>query len=135
MSKIKVTGGSEIEATAETRLVVAIENAGVNIGHRCGGNALCTTCRVKVSEGEPQEYSQAEYTKLKSANLLGEFRLSCQILCTQDMTVEPIMTKENQDWDDTGSAVQPHVTPTPPNFHPKAYFEAQDKDKQTQTEA
>ncbi len=35
------------------RLVLAIKEQGINIGHRCGGKARCITCRVAFLSGEP----------------------------------------------------------------------------------
>jgi ferredoxin len=96
-----------------TRLVLAIEQSGVRIGHRCGGNARCTTCRVKFDEGEPQVMTEAEHNKLHQAGLFGEVRLSCQITCEHDMSLTPLMTAKNQPvWDgDTGPEPAPVVTP------------------------
>ncbi|MBO9316426.1 MAG: 2Fe-2S iron-sulfur cluster binding domain-containing protein, partial [Chloroflexus sp.] len=45
-------GERSITVEPGTRLVLAIEQAGIAIGHRCGGNARCTTCRVVFAEGE-----------------------------------------------------------------------------------
>ena len=94
------------------RLVLAIEEAGVHIGHRCGGNARCTTCRVAIVSGEPGLMTRAEYAKLKERELLGQYRLSCQLVCDHDMHVQTAMTLENQeDWTDTGPPPEPVVTP------------------------
>lgn len=93
------------------RLVLAIEQTGVNIGHRCGGYARCTTCRVKFESGEPEVMTRAEYNKLVQRDLFGKVRLSCQIVCDHDMSVRPIMTRESEGWPDTGPA--PEVTVTP----------------------
>lgn len=95
----------------DKRLVLAIEELGVAIGHRCGGNAKCTTCRVEFTSGEPDTMTKAEYDKLKEKGLLGQVRLSCQLTCSQDMVVNPIMTLENQSWTDTGP--QPAETVMP----------------------
>jgi ferredoxin len=104
--------GKTVEVAEGTRLVAAIEGAGVEIGHRCGGLARCTTCRVAFADGEPETYTRAEYAKLVERNLLGQYRLSCQIVCDHDMTIAEVgMTKENQGWTDTGPAVEPTVTP------------------------
>lgn len=111
MSKITITTGQQIEVADDKRLVLAIEEAGVHIGHRCGGYAGCTTCRVTFNEGEPDTMTEAEYKKLKSVGLLGQVRLSCQILCSQPMIVTPLMTKESTGWEDTGP--QPEATVTP----------------------
>ena len=46
------SGLIETEVPAGKKLVLAIEDAGVDILHRCGGNARCTTCRVELLEGD-----------------------------------------------------------------------------------
>lgn len=113
MPTVTVNGRSH-EVAADTRLVRAIEDAGVAIGHRCGGKGRCTTCRVQFSAGEPETFTQAEFLKLglndPDAQPPG-YRLSCQILCTHDMVVEALMTLENQSWRDTGPAVAAQVEP------------------------
>jgi ferredoxin len=95
------------------RLVLALEENGVQIGHRCGGNARCTTCRVVFQSGEPEVFTAAEFDKLKERGLFGEARLSCQIVCTHDMELAPVMTVENQPaWNgDTGPTPDPVVRP------------------------
>jgi ferredoxin len=105
--------GKAFEVETGKRLVLAIEAAGVSIGHRCGGNARCTTCRVKFLAGEPETMTQAEYERLKERGLLGEVRLSCQIICDHDMTVVALYTAENQpNWEgDTGPTPQASVQP------------------------
>jgi ferredoxin len=105
------TNGESRDFDSTKRLVLAIEELDVHIGHRCGGNAKCTTCRVEFSEGEPETYTRAEYNKLKERGLLGQYRLSCQHTLSHDMSVRPIMTLESEGWSDTGpvpdEAVQP----------------------------
>jgi ferredoxin len=109
--------GQTVEAAEGQRLVQAIEAAGVEIGHRCGGYARCTTCRVAFAEGEPATMTRAEYDKLAERGLLGQYRLACQIVCDHAMSIaEVAMTRENQSWTDTGPAVEPLVTPDPAVF-------------------
>lgn len=106
--------GLSFEVSADTRLVQAITNAGVAIGHRCGGQARCTTCRVTFVAGEPETYTRAEFAKLgldKPDAAAPGYRLSCQLLCDHDMEVEAVMTLENQSWSDTGPAVDARVQP------------------------
>ncbi len=110
MPKITIDGKSA-EFPADKRLVLAIEEMGINIGHRCGGQARCTTCRVSFSDGEPNSMTRAEYDKLKERELLGEYRLSCQLLCNQDMELKPYMTLENQECSDTGPTPDDSVQP------------------------
>lgn len=102
-----------VEVEDGTRLVLAIERAGVAIGHRCGGKARCTTCRVTFEAGEPDTMTRAERDKLEERGLLGEVRLSCQIACHQDMRVRPHKTLQSEGWADTGPAPAEHIEPEP----------------------
>jgi ferredoxin len=103
--------GKQGSFEASKRLVVAIKELGVNIGHRCGGNAKCTTCRVEISSGEPDTMTKAEYAKLTEKGLLGQVRLSCQMTCAQDMVLAAPMVLENQTWTDTGPQPAEMVMP------------------------
>ena len=120
-----VTDGGEqtVDVPADRRLVLAIEEQGVNIGHRCGGYARCTTCQVDVLAGEPEEMTAAEYAVLTTRGLYGQVRLACQLVTDRDMSVRPRMTKESQGWPDTGSAPEPTVTPEA-RWFPKSELEA-----------
>ena len=81
----------ETEAPSGKKLVLAIEDAGVDILHRCGGNARCTTCRVEVLEGDPGEMEELERTRLAvESELAPNIRLSCQIHVGQDLKVRVI---------------------------------------------
>jgi ferredoxin len=122
MPKLTVEGHSA-EWSSDKRLVKAIEEMGVHIGHRCGGNARCTTCRVRFIAGEPDTMTVAERDKLIQREIYGEYRLSCQICVTHDMEVEPIMTLENQDWTDTGPTPEDTVQPEAVWF-PKSELES-----------
>ncbi len=111
--------GRSVPVDPGTRLVLAIEALGIDIGHRCGGKARCTTCRVAFDAGAPDTYTRAEYLKLQGADLLaapdaGEpVRLSCQVLVEHDMTVRVLKTKQTEGWPDTGPAVGPDLIPEP----------------------
>jgi len=81
----------ETEAPAGKKLVLAIEDAGVDILHRCGGNARCTTCRLEVLEGDPGEMGELERNRLAvESELAPNVRLSCQIHVEQDLKVKVI---------------------------------------------
>jgi ferredoxin len=113
MPTITVKDGPSFEAPADKRLILALVDAGVDILHRCGGNARCTTCRVAFHAGEPTTMTQAEHDKLSERDLLGQARLSCQILCAAPMTVEPLNTLANTGLDDRGSRPADSITPDP----------------------
>lgn len=112
MPKLTISGKT-YNVEKGKRLVLAIEENGIAIGHRCGGEAHCTSCRVKFLAGEPEKMTQAEFNRLTETGLLGEVRLACQIICNEDMRILPILTAEDQpEWEgDTGPAPAPQVMP------------------------
>lgn len=113
MAKLTIQDQGTFEVADGKRLILAIKENGVDILHRCGGNAKCTTCRVEISEGEPKQMTVAERDKLQDQENLGVFRLSCQIACDSDMTVKPLMTMTSTGMDDPGSLPEDNITPDP----------------------
>ena len=85
------TGLQAFDAEQGRKLVLAIEDAGIDILHRCGGNAKCTTCRVEVVAGDPGEIGDAERNRLAMETGLAEnVRLSCQVRVIDDLKVRVI---------------------------------------------
>lgn len=100
MPLINVFGGKTFEVEEGKKLVLALEDNGIEIFHLCGGKAKCTTCRVEVLAGEYKDISKIEKTAFAIKNIdenLFEdcLRLSCQIRVIGDITVRPILTSEN----------------------------------------
>jgi ferredoxin len=113
MPKLTVEGYGTFEVAAGKRLVNAIEqDAKVDILHACGGNARCTTCRVEFIDGEPAKMTVAEQERLKARALTG-VRLSCQILCDDDMSVRAISRLEGSGRPDPGGTPQATIMPPP----------------------
>lgn len=113
MATINVEGKAA-EVPDGKRLVLAIEeDLGIDILHKCGGNAMCTTCRVQFEAGEPSRMTAAERERLEARDLLGEARLSCQIPCAGEMTVKPLMTVSSSGSGDAGPRPADDITPTP----------------------
>ncbi len=84
-------GTVAFEAEEGRKLVLCLEDNGVDILHRCGGNAKCTTCRVEVLAGDPGEIGDAEKAILASKTDLGDHtRLSCQVRLMDDLHVKVI---------------------------------------------
>lgn len=115
MPKLTVQGVGEFEVTQGKRLVKAlIEDAGTDQLHACGGNARCTTCRVQFIAGEPQQITEAERDLLAARGITDAgIRLSCQISCDHDMTVEVISRLEGSGRKDQGSPVADEIQPPP----------------------
>ena len=88
MPIVTVEGEAPFEVETGKKLVLGIEDAGIDILHRCGGQARCTTCRVEFVSGEPKDMGEAERETLEEDGLLGQYRLSCQVrVGTEPMTV------------------------------------------------
>ena len=96
MAQITIKDVGTFDIPDNKRLVLAIEDSGVDILHRCGGYAGCTTCRVDISEGEPANMTQAELNKLNEIESFGEFRLSCQILVSDELDGLTVITPSKQ---------------------------------------
>lgn len=89
MPTVSVVGEKSFEVAPGTKLVLAIEDAGIDILHRCGGVSKCTTCKVQVTHGDPAPMDDLERNRLaREANLGPDIRLSCQIRVEGDLTVD-----------------------------------------------
>lgn len=109
MPKLTVTDVGTFDVPDGKRLVLALrEEAGTDQLHACGGKARCTTCRVEFVSGEPETMTQAEKDVLAAKGVSG-VRLSCQILCNQDMEVKLISRLEGSGRKDCGSPVSPEL--------------------------
>ncbi len=113
MPKLTVEGYGTFDVPDGKRLVLAIEeDAKVDVMHACGGNARCTTCRVEFIAGEPSKRTAAEKAVLEAKGVTG-VRLSCQVLCDQDMTVRAISRLEGTGRPDPGGTPAETITPPP----------------------
>jgi ferredoxin len=104
MPKVTIEGVGETTAEPGRRLVLAIEDAGIDILHRCGGNARCTTCRVEIVSGNPGPVTPAEDERLsRVSERTDNLRLSCQVQVNDDLTVRVLRRlQDNPDMSDPG---------------------------------
>ena len=113
MPKLSVENFGTFDVPAGKRLVLAlVDEAGVDQLYACGGNSRCTTCRVEFLAGEPTTMTAAEKSKLAERGLSG-VRLSCQIVCEQDMYVLAISRLEGCGRRDPGTRPAPTLQPEP----------------------
>ena len=113
MPTVTVEGYGSFEVAAGTRLINALIEHKVDILHRCGGLARCTTCRVSFQQGEPEAMTYAEHKKLSQQSLLGKLRLACQILVEADMHLDAQLSLLGSGLDDAGPQPAPELTPSP----------------------
>jgi ferredoxin len=93
MPTVTVDGVKSFDVDPGKKLVLAIEDAGIDILHRCGGNARCTTCRVQVLAGDLTPMGELEQERLAREAALGpDIRLSCQIHVDSDITIRVLQT-------------------------------------------
>ena len=113
MPKLTVEGAGTFDVPQDKRLVLALEqDAKIDQLHACGGHARCTTCRVEFVAGEPTRMTTAERDVLAARGLSG-VRLSCQIVCDQDMTVRAISRLAGSGRKDAGHPPAEQIEPTP----------------------
>ncbi len=111
MPSLIVDGVGTFEVPTGKRLVLALtDEAGSDQLHSCGGNARCTTCRVEFIAGEPPTMTPAEQNVLSARGLTG-VRLSCQILCNQDMNIRAISRFAGSGRKDCGPRPADSLTP------------------------
>jgi ferredoxin len=95
MPTVTVQGEKAFDVEAGKKLVLAVEDAGIDILHRCGGNARCTTCRVEILNGAVPPMGPAEQERLaREADLAPDIRLSCQIRVESDLGIRVINRSE-----------------------------------------
>ena len=103
MPMITAVDEKTFEAPAGKKLVLALEDAGIDILHRCGGLAKCTTCRVQIISGDAGVMGEMEQTRLARENELEpNTRLSCQLHCDGDLTLKVFYHLSATDLTDPG---------------------------------
>ena len=116
MPKLTLEGGPTVDVPENKRLINALaDEAATDQLHACGGNARCTTCRVQFIAGEPSAITVAEKELLaaRGLNVHPGLRLSCQILCTHDMTVRIVSRLEGSGRKDAGARPVDGIQPSP----------------------
>lgn len=113
MPTLTIENVGAFDVPAGKRMVLALtDEAKLDQLHACGGNARCTTCRVEFVSGEPNAMTNAEKAVLAAKGATG-VRLSCQILCDQDMTVKCISRLAGSGRADAGKRPTDDLQPQP----------------------
>lgn len=112
MPVVEAVGIKSVQVDEGRRLVLGLMDGGIDILHRCGGNARCTTCRVEVLAGDAGEMNTREQARLaREENLGPNTRLSCQILVKDDLTVRVINRLSETDLSDAGPDPAEEIPP------------------------
>jgi ferredoxin len=98
MFSVRAQGFETFQVEEGAKLALALEQNGVDVSHRCGGQAKCTTCRVSIKSEEPP-MGETERLSLEEDGVLGQFRLSCQIRVDRDYELEVLMRASEQGWE------------------------------------
>lgn len=100
-------GTVAFEVEEGRKLVLCLEDNEVDILHRCGGNAKCTTCRVEILGGDPGEIGEAEAAILATKTDLNDHtRLSCQVRVMDNLHVKVIRQASVEGIDAGGRPVE-----------------------------
>lgn len=73
MPYVTVFDQGTFEVEMGKKLVLALEDNDINILHRCGGKAKCTTCRVEILAGDFFEVTHKEKRLLRKK----EWKIIC----------------------------------------------------------
>ncbi len=113
MPKLTVEGEGTFEVPQGKRLVLALsDEVGIDQLHCCGGKSKCTTCKVEFISGEPSKITEAELNTLQAKGLSGA-RLSCQIVCDQDMEIRATSRLTGSTKADVGGRPADEIVPEP----------------------
>ncbi|WLD91523.1 2Fe-2S iron-sulfur cluster-binding protein [Alkalihalobacillus sp. AL-G] len=99
MPKVTVPDHGTFEVEQGKKLVLALEDNGIDILHRCGGKAKCTTCKVEVVAGDFGDLTDIEKEAFSRKGIQEGLRLSCQVRVHDDATVLPMMTESSSNMD------------------------------------
>ncbi len=90
----------KIQISQTETILEAVLAAGINHTHACGGNALCSTCRIMVIDGvqhcTPQ--TAAEKALAKKLGFPENIRLACQTGVSSDVIIRRLVI-DNEDID------------------------------------
>lgn len=87
-------GGQVVTVVRGCSLLEAAVAAGVPILRDCHGQARCTTCRIRVVEGDLPERTEDEAEIARMFDWSDEIRLACQLRPEKSLRVERLMRQE-----------------------------------------
>lgn len=80
--------GRRVEVDPGTNLLEAAQRAGVEIVASCGGVGICSTCKMRILEGQVSKPTLTEEEELGAELLEAGYRLACQTEPLENVRVE-----------------------------------------------
>ena len=74
MPRITVEVEVTFDVEAGKKLVLCLEDNGIDVLHRCGGVPACTTCRCQVISGDVPPMTTKEEEALEDPSLIASWR-------------------------------------------------------------
>jgi uncharacterized 2Fe-2S/4Fe-4S cluster protein (DUF4445 family) len=120
--------GRRVDVTADTSLLDAAREAGVELVAVCGGVGVCGTCRVRLAEGHLTPPTLTEEAELSVEEIAAGHRMACQAFPLSDVRIdippESLTTAQRLQVEGQGVAVEvdPVTVPveiqiTPPDLY------------------
>src|ERR687887_2503497 len=86
----------ELAVASGTTILRAAHAAGIDVTATCGGRGRCTSCRVKFVAGDIPPPTIMDELQLGDALVREGYRLSCQCVVTEPITVQVAPPLEEQ---------------------------------------
>lgn len=78
----------KVTIESPTRLLDICSMAHVMVDSACAGNGSCGHCKIQIRSGNHRDYTEIEKKVLTKKELEDGYRLACQIMVQEDMTVQ-----------------------------------------------
>ena len=91
--RVHYPGGREVRVTPGTSILEASRTNGIPHASVCGGRSRCSTCRVRINEGQDAlpPPSPEERRVLDRVGVPPDVRLACQLRPRADVSVTPLL--------------------------------------------
>ena len=86
----------KITVNRDTTILMAAQQAGIEIHATCGSRGRCRSCRVKILKGDIPPPTVQDEVQLGHEEVLEGFRLSCQTRMLTDSVVRPMPPKNEE---------------------------------------
>ncbi len=80
--------GRRAQVGAGTTLLAAARSVGVELQSICGGAGTCSSCRVRLAQGEISPLTTAEKDELSGQEIAAGYRLACQAVALSDVRLD-----------------------------------------------